>query len=151
MNKERRRLNRQVAIDRAGRARDKLKPERAKATFDAASGAGCIAQDPEGFQEVITSPVYEMWRSIEAAKDAIEKLLEFAVGGGRDKERGHINAPDDRAVSAVCASCGSYEVSADAFARWDDENQMWEVHAIYDEAQCDECGHNRIKWVDRDI
>jgi hypothetical protein len=32
----------------------------------------------------------------------------------------------------VCATCGSDQVLADAFAKWDVESQQWYLHATYD-------------------
>lgn len=41
----------------------------------------------------------------------------------------------------VCATCGSDDVYADAFASWDIENQRWEVGMIMDKGHaCEECG-----------
>ena len=48
----------------------------------------------------------------------------------------------------VCNHCGSEDVSADAIARWDDENQDWKLIDVYDKGYaCDQCGGEcRIDW-----
>ena len=44
-------------------------------------------------------------------------------------------------VVKCCATCGSQNVCADAFAAWNVEAQRWEVAAIMDEGHCcEDCG-----------
>jgi hypothetical protein len=41
----------------------------------------------------------------------------------------------------VCATCGSEDVLADAFAEWDVENQCWSVQSVMDKGHyCNACG-----------
>jgi len=43
-------------------------------------------------------------------------------------------------IVKVCAACGSEDVSADVFARWNVNTQQWEVSAIMDEGHaCEAC------------
>ena len=50
----------------------------------------------------------------------------------------------------VCPKCGSDNVVADATARWNSENQQWEVSSVFEQGGCDECGHEDIDfpWVE---
>lgn len=54
-------------------------------------------------------------------------------------------------VRKVCATCGSDDVKADAYAEWDQEHQRWEVIDAFDKgAFCFDCdGECRIE--DREI
>ena len=47
----------------------------------------------------------------------------------------------------VCATCGSEDVLADAFAEWDVENQCWTVQSVMDKGHyCIACdGECRIE------
>ena len=43
-------------------------------------------------------------------------------------------------VIKVCGTCGSQNIAADAFARWNATLQQWEVSAIMDDGHCcDDC------------
>ena len=51
----------------------------------------------------------------------------------------------------VCPKCGSDNVAADAAARWNTENQEWEVSNIFDKGHgCDDCGAEDIEfaWIE---
>jgi transcription elongation factor Elf1 len=51
----------------------------------------------------------------------------------------------------VCPRCGSDNVAADAAARWNSEQQEWEVSNVFDKGHgCDDCGAEDIEfvWVD---
>lgn len=39
-----------------------------------------------------------------------------------------------------CPHCDSENVLVDAFARWDDQAQSWELHDFYETAVCNDCG-----------
>jgi hypothetical protein len=47
----------------------------------------------------------------------------------------------------VCATCGSENVLADAYAEWDIENQCWSVQSVMDKGHyCNACdGECRIE------
>jgi hypothetical protein len=53
----------------------------------------------------------------------------------------------DKKVKMVCAHCGSDDVLADAYAKWDVETQTWEVTQTFDKgACCNKCdGETRIE------
>ena len=42
-------------------------------------------------------------------------------------------------VEMTCATCGSADVSRDAWAEWDTRVQDWVVRAVFDEAYCHRC------------
>ena len=51
----------------------------------------------------------------------------------------------------VCPRCSSDNVAADAAARWNPEQQEWEVSKIFDQGHgCDDCGAQDIEfaWLD---
>lgn len=43
-------------------------------------------------------------------------------------------------IQIVCAHCGSTDVRRNADAGWNEELQLWELVAIYDNATCEQCG-----------
>lgn len=47
-----------------------------------------------------------------------------------------------------CKQCGSTEtvILNDAYVRWDDETQEYEIHAVYDDTveHCAECGDDEF-------
>ena len=48
--------------------------------------------------------------------------------------------PDPRMIAMACATCGSTEVLADAYAEWDVEAQEWEVQSVMDKGHhCNAC------------
>lgn len=53
------------------------------------------------------------------------------------------------AKRAVCASCGSEDVLADAYAEWDPASQCWTVQNVFEKgAYCHDCdGECRIEMV----
>jgi hypothetical protein len=51
-------------------------------------------------------------------------------------------AVENSAVSrthVICATCGSENVRADAYASWDADTGEWVLHSIYDEKFCEVC------------
>lgn len=42
----------------------------------------------------------------------------------------------------ICATCGSENVRADAFASWDSTIGDWVLHSVYDEKYCEACDSN---------
>jgi hypothetical protein len=43
-------------------------------------------------------------------------------------------------LKMVCETCGSEDVLADAYAKWNTELQMWEVEVLHDkDAFCNTC------------
>jgi len=42
-------------------------------------------------------------------------------------------------VGQHCWTCGGTNVKRDAWAVWDEENQMWELEAHFDHAICNDC------------
>ena len=49
----------------------------------------------------------------------------------------------------VCGTCGSDEVSRDAWANWDTDEQQWVRGAVFDYAHCHRCdGETRLLQVE---
>lgn len=46
-------------------------------------------------------------------------------------------------VKLVCRSCGSDNIVADAYARWDIQTQEWEMSSILDNKICESCGYEK--------
>lgn len=44
-------------------------------------------------------------------------------------------------VKLVCKKCGSGNILKDAYAAWSVEDQVWELHSVYDAVVCQDCGH----------
>jgi hypothetical protein len=42
-------------------------------------------------------------------------------------------------LAIICSSCGSDEVSRDAWADWDTKRQEWVLGAVFDHAHCHRC------------
>lgn len=42
-------------------------------------------------------------------------------------------------IRMVCATCGSDDVLADAWASWDINSQQWELSQTFDEKYCNNC------------
>jgi hypothetical protein len=54
-------------------------------------------------------------------------------------------------VTYIRGQCGFREVERDAWAQWDEENQVWEVGATFDNAYCDACdGETNLVCIDLD-
>jgi hypothetical protein len=45
----------------------------------------------------------------------------------------------DKRYAIICNTCGSDEISRDAWANWDIRNQEWVLGAVFDDAQCHRC------------
>jgi hypothetical protein len=59
--------------------------------------------------------------------------------------RGYTPTPN---VTYCCGSCGGKNVKRDAWARWNEELQMWELGEFFDHAHCDDCdGETKLKEV----
>lgn len=43
-------------------------------------------------------------------------------------------------IAIVCRTCGSENVSRDAWADWDAQRQEWVLGAVFDYAHCHDCG-----------
>lgn len=43
-------------------------------------------------------------------------------------------------VTKHCRECGSENIVADAFARWNVETQAWELSSLFDATCCEDCG-----------
>lgn len=49
-------------------------------------------------------------------------------------------------VQMVCSCCGSDDVTRDACARWNVDNQQWEMVTVYDNTDCQKCeGETRLE------
>jgi hypothetical protein len=56
-----------------------------------------------------------------------------------------------RRVKMVCRNCGSADhVLKDAYAFWNEEEQMWELNSVYDNAVCesDACDGGETKILE---
>jgi hypothetical protein len=55
----------------------------------------------------------------------------------------------DKRYAMVCNSCGSDEVSRDAWADWDVKNQQWVLGSVFDYGHCHNCdGETRLIEVE---
>jgi hypothetical protein len=51
-------------------------------------------------------------------------------------------------VRIVCGTCGSEDVSRDAWGDWDVRTQRWELRCVFDYAFCHDCaGETRLVEV----
>jgi hypothetical protein len=53
-------------------------------------------------------------------------------------------------IDITCNHCGSRNVTRDATVFWSVENQRWEPAAIFDNADCDDCG-GECRLDERDL
>lgn len=42
-------------------------------------------------------------------------------------------------IRKVCATCGSEAVKVDAWVRWNEDFQDWEIDDVFEDSWCDEC------------
>lgn len=71
------------------------------------------------------------------------------LGNERSTDPGTSEPAADREVP-ICPHCGSDSVVADAAARWDTNNQRWDVSNVFDKGHgCDDCGAEDITlaWI----
>jgi hypothetical protein len=47
---------------------------------------------------------------------------------------------DSKRIAIACGTCGSDEVSRDAWANWDTRGQEWMLGAVFDYGHCHRCG-----------
>lgn len=40
-------------------------------------------------------------------------------------------------IRIACKECGSTDVLRDAYASWNEEEQEWQLYAVYDQAVCE--------------
>jgi predicted RNA-binding Zn-ribbon protein involved in translation (DUF1610 family) len=57
----------------------------------------------------------------------------------------------DTRIRFVCPDCGSHNVLRDAYAEWNEQAQEWELHGVYDNFTCDDCGENDIDPEEEEI
>lgn len=58
-------------------------------------------------------------------------------------------AETGKRIAIVCGTCGSDEVSRDAWANWDTHTQQWVLGAVFDYAHCHKCdGETRLVEVE---
>lgn len=56
---------------------------------------------------------------------------------------------DNKRIAIVCGTCGSNDVSRDAWANWSVETQDWELGAVFDYGHCHKCsGETRLIEVE---
>jgi Zn finger protein HypA/HybF involved in hydrogenase expression len=48
-------------------------------------------------------------------------------------------ANDGKRVTYLCEKCGSDQVTLDAWAEWNVEQQLWVLGATYDQTYCHKC------------
>jgi hypothetical protein len=46
----------------------------------------------------------------------------------------------NKRIAIVCGTCGSDEVSRDAWANWDTREQQWVSGKVFDRGHCHRCG-----------
>jgi len=52
-------------------------------------------------------------------------------------------------AQVVCGTCGSTDVSRDAWGDWNVATQQWELRCVYDDAHCHDCEREtRLAWVE---
>lgn len=51
-------------------------------------------------------------------------------------------AENHATITVHCSNCGGQNVKRDAHAEWNPELQLWELSAVYDDWDCDDCGHS---------
>lgn len=49
-------------------------------------------------------------------------------------------AESGKPIAIVCGTCGSDDVSRDAWANWDTRMQEWLLGAVFDYGHCHRCG-----------
>lgn len=79
----------------------------------------------------------------------IYKALGRILACARNPDRVDDVPNADREVP-ICPRCGSDSVVADAAARWNTEDQVWEVSNVFDKGHgCDDCGAEDIAfdWI----
>ena len=55
---------------------------------------------------------------------------------------------DDKLIAIICETCGSDDVSRDAWGDWSVTTQQWELRTVFDYAYCHKCdGETRLKEV----
>lgn len=45
-------------------------------------------------------------------------------------------------ITVHCSTCSGQNVKRDAHAEWNPELQQWDLSTVYDEWDCDDCGHS---------
>lgn len=58
---------------------------------------------------------------------------------GLPEMRWRVISPGTPPKTYCCAVCGSAEVTRDANASWDDEEQEWVIEAVFDASYCKTC------------
>ena len=48
-------------------------------------------------------------------------------------------ANDSKRIAIICGTCGSDEVSRDAWANWEIGKQEWVLGAVFDDGHCHRC------------
>lgn len=46
---------------------------------------------------------------------------------------------DSKRIAIICGTCGSDEVSRDAWANWDTREQEWVLGTVFDDGHCHRC------------
>jgi hypothetical protein len=47
---------------------------------------------------------------------------------------------DNKRIAIVCGTCGSDNISRDAWADWSVKAQQWELGTVFDYGHCHKCG-----------
>ena len=50
-------------------------------------------------------------------------------------------------ICKVCARCGSRNVTHGAIARWNEDEQDWQVSSLLDNGDCDDCGYDGSRVI----
>lgn len=103
-----------------------------------------------------SASIADMEREIEKMKELRKKIVKrlttplqgymILLGGNLHEVDEHTA---EKTVKAVCHTCGSEDVLADAYAEWNKEKQCYEVASIFDKgAYCNKCdGETTIDMV----
>lgn len=133
---------------RMTQARDKLARERIRTQRGAIDAhATCRARGPRGDPSDRRHPArgHPAGRAHQDGGEARQSRQAQAragragrVGLARRARRGSMIAAN-KPITIVCGTCGSRDVSRDAWADWDDTGQRWVLRTMFDYAHCHAC------------
>lgn len=51
-------------------------------------------------------------------------------------------------IHVTCPQCGSPDVTVDAVARWDFDQQKWDLSSVFDSRSCGSCGYEGYRFYE---